>query len=151
MSDSTSELYQSVILEHNRAPRNFRCMDDATGSAEGVNPVCGDEVTVFVRVEDGVVSDVSFQGSGCAISRASASLMTQAVRGKSVAEARQLFAGFHELLTGGSEIRADAAEQGRVGHGPLGKLTVLGGVRAFPMRVKCATLAWHALNAALKE
>ena len=146
MTGPASELYQSVILEHNRAPRNYRRMDDPTGSAEGANPLCGDEVTVFVRVEDGVVRDVSFQGSGCAISRASASLMTQAVKGRSIAEARQLFEGFHQLMTGTPKDGAGAAELSA-----LGKLAVLGGVRAFPMRVKCATLAWHALNAALKE
>jgi nitrogen fixation NifU-like protein len=155
MNGPTSELYQSVILEHNRAPRNFRPMDAPTGSAEGINPMCGDEVTVFVKVSDGVVSDVSFQGSGCAISRASASLMTQAIKGKSVAEARRLFAGFHELLTGNPNARAAAAPthepEQRPEQGPLGKLAVLGGVRAFPMRVKCATLAWHALNAALQK
>jgi len=142
MNRSASELYQNVILEHNREPRNFRRIDDSTGKGEGTNPLCGDEVTVFVRVDDGVVRDVSFQGSGCAISRASASLMTQAVKGKPVAEARRLFEGFHALMIGGGERGDSAAE-------PLGKLAVLGGVRAFPMRVKCATLAWHALNAAL--
>jgi nitrogen fixation protein NifU and related proteins len=121
-------------------------MDDATGTAEGVNPLCGDEITVFVKVEDGVVRDISFQGSGCAISRASASLMTQVVKGRSVAEARELFERFHHLLTEAPEEGARANQAGS-----LGKLAVLGGVRAFPVRVKCATLAWHALNAALRE
>lgn len=145
MTGPASELYQAVILEHNRAPRNFRRMDDATGSAEGNNPLCGDEVTVFVKIKDGVVEDVSFQGSGCAISRASASLMTQAVKGRSVEDVRWLFKGFHGWMTGSAE----KAPQGGAGAAELGKLAVLGGVRAFPMRVKCATLAWHALNAAL--
>jgi nitrogen fixation NifU-like protein len=148
----SSELYQNVILEHNRSPRNFRRLDDATGSAEGVNPLCGDEVTVFVKIVDGVVCDVAFQGSGCAISRASASLMTQAVKGRSVAEVRRLFDGFHQLVTGEPNASADAAAHGQEpGRDPLGKLAALGGVRVFPMRVKCATLAWHALNAALGE
>lgn len=144
MTGPAGDLYQGMILEHNRAPRNFRAMDDATGQAEGRNPLCGDEVTVFVKVENDVVQDISFQGSGCAISRASASLMTQAVRGKPVAEARRLFEGFHGLLTG-------ASLDGQLDERSLGKLVVLSGVRAFPMRVKCATLAWHALNTALKS
>jgi nitrogen fixation protein NifU and related proteins len=148
----SSELYQGVILEHNRAPRNFRRMDDATGTADGANPLCGDEVTVFVKVVDDVVQDVSFQGSGCAISHASASLMTQAVKGRSVDDVRRLFKDFHELMTGLSEEppRDGTGTAGRDAPA-LGKLVVLGGVRAFPMRVKCATLAWHALNAALKR
>lgn len=135
-----SELYQSVILDHNRAPRNYRAMEHPTGSAEGYNPLCGDQVRVFVRVEDAVVRDVSFQGDGCAISRASASLMTAAVKGKPVAEAERLFAGFHALLTGGPATDAE-----------LGKLAVLGGVREFPTRVKCATIAWHALRRAMSN
>ena len=135
-----SELYQSVILDHNRAPRNYRAMEHPTGSAEGYNPLCGDQVRVFVRVEDAVVRDVSFQGNGCAISRASASLMTAAVKGKPVAEAERLFAGFHALLTGGPATDAE-----------LGKLAVLGGVREFPTRVKCATIAWHALRQAMSN
>ncbi len=135
-----SELYQSVILDHNRAPRNYRAMEHPTGSAEGYNPLCGDQVRVFVRVEDAVVRDVSFQGNGCAISRASASLMTAAVKGKPVAEAERLFAGFHALLTGGPATDAE-----------LGKLAVLGGVREFPTRVKCATIAWHALRRAMSN
>jgi nitrogen fixation NifU-like protein len=116
-------------------------MADATGSAEGYNPLCGDQVKVFVRVEDGVVADASFQGNGCAISRASASLMTAAVKGKPVAEAERLFAGFHALLTG--DAKPEAAG--------VGKLAVLAGVRDYPTRVKCATLAWHALRRALAQ
>jgi nitrogen fixation NifU-like protein len=138
---STSELYQSVILDHNASPRNYHAMADATGSAEGYNPLCGDQVKVFVRVEDGVVRDASFQGSGCAISRASASLMTAAVKGKPVAEAERLFARFHALLTG-------AANPEGAG---VGKLAVLAGVKDYPTRVKCATLAWHALRQALSQ
>ena len=144
MTGSTRELYQGVILEHNRAPRNYRGMADATASAEGRNPLCGDEVTVFVKVENGVVQDVSFQGNGCAVSRASASLMTQAVRGRPVPEAQRLFETFHTLMT-------HAPDPDGIVPAELGKLAVLNGVRAFPMRVKCATLAWHALNTALLE
>jgi nitrogen fixation NifU-like protein len=139
---STSELYQSVILDHNRAPRNYRVMADATATANGYNPLCGDQVTVYVKLSDGVVEDVSFQGNGCAISRASASLMTAAVKGKPLDQAVQLFEGFHALVTGGAGRGADDPA-------PLGKLTVLAGVREFPTRVKCATLAWHALKEAL--
>jgi nitrogen fixation NifU-like protein len=142
MTSPTGELYQAVILEHNRAPRNYHPMDDATRTANGHNPLCGDQVTVFVKVKDGVVEDVSFQGSGCAISRASASLMTQAVKGGSVANAERLFERFHALM-----LQSPDGEPALDG---LGKLAVLQGVRAFPMRVKCATLAWHALHAALE-
>ncbi len=130
------ELYQEMILDHGKRPRNFRAQDDAE-SAAGHNPLCGDRVTVYVRTEDGVIRDVSFQGSGCAISTASASLMTEALSGKTVEEARALFRRFHEL------VAAEGDEQG------LGKLEVFKGVRDFPMRVKCATLAWHTLCAAL--
>ena len=141
MSD-LSELYQEVILDHNRRPRNFRTLDNATHSAEGYNPLCGDRVKVMVKVEDGVVTDVAFQGSGCAISKASASLMTEAVRGKPVDEVERMFTEFRDM-TGGRE-------GGKTGSLPS-KLSVLSGVRRFPMRVKCATLAWHALHKALNE
>jgi nitrogen fixation protein NifU and related proteins len=144
MNGPSSELYQAVILDHNRAPRNFRPMDDASRTAEGYNPLCGDQVTVFVKVKDGVVEDVSFQGNGCAISRASASLMTQAVKGGSVAAAQGLFERFHALMMEPAGAVPGSASDG------LGKLMVFQGVRAFPMRVKCATLAWHALHAALE-
>jgi len=140
MSD-LDELYQSVILEHDRNPRNFRAIEGERQEAEGYNPLCGDRVKVMVRVEDGVVVDVAFQGSGCAISKASASLMTEAVRGKPVAEVERMFAEFRASMTGG---RTD----GQTGGLPA-KLAVLGGVKRFPMRVKCATLAWHALHKAL--
>ena len=134
------DLYQEVILDHNRRPRNFGPLPEANRQAEGYNPLCGDKVTVFLDVEDGRIAGVSFQGSGCAISTASASLMTEALAGRTVAEARELFQDFHDLVTTG------AGE----GSPDLGKLAVFGGVREFPMRVKCATLAWHTLLAALE-
>jgi len=132
------ELYQEVIFDHNRQPRNFHPMPDADHVAEGYNPLCGDQLTVFLRVADGVVADVSFVGHGCAISKASASLMTEAVKGRPVEEAEALFQDFHALLTG-------TPPEGR----DFGKLEVLTGVREFPARVKCATLAWHTLHNAL--
>ncbi|MGN6392754.1 MAG: Fe-S cluster assembly sulfur transfer protein SufU [Gemmatimonadales bacterium] len=135
-----SELYQNVILEHNRSPRNYRTMDDASRTAQGSNPLCGDQVTVWVRLEGDRIGDVSFQGAGCAISKASASLMTGAVKGKTRAEANALFERFHRLITGG--LSREEAET-------LGKLTVFSGVSEFPVRVKCASLAWHALKSAL--
>jgi nitrogen fixation NifU-like protein len=137
---SLDELYQNVILEHNRSPRNYRVMADAHGSAEGNNPLCGDQVTVWVRMDADVVTDVSFQGSGCAISRASASLMTSAVKGKTRAETEALFERFHRLVTG----TLPAADKET-----LGKLAVFSGVSGFPIRVKCASLAWHSLRSAL--
>ena len=140
MSD-LRELYQELILDHNRKPRNRRAMEDASGDAEGYNPLCGDRVHVFVKVEDGRVADVSFDGHGCAISTASASLMTQALKGKTLEEAHALFERFHAMLTG--EARADVEKE-------LGKLAAFRGVCEFPMRVKCATLAWHTFEAALK-
>lgn len=136
------ELYQQIILDHNRRPRNFRKLDDANHSAEGNNPLCGDIITVFVRVENDTIADVGFQGSGCAISQASASLMTETVKGKSLEEAERLFEAFHTLVTSGDEGHA---ERGKA----LGKLAALGGVRRFPARVKCANLPWHTLRAAL--
>ena len=140
MKGELDELYQSVILDHNRAPRNCRRLDDASGSARGRNPSCGDEVVVFVRDDDGVLADVSFEGTGCAISRASASLMTLSVKGKTRGEALALFEQFHALVTGETADRAS-----------LGKLAVFSGVRSFPARVKCASLAWHALRSALES
>lgn len=135
------ELYQQVILDHYRAPRNFRALDDANCHAKGHNPLCGDRVTVRVRVGSGLIEEVCFEGAGCAISTASASLMTEAVKGKTVADAHGLFQAFRALVTG-KEALASGAE--------LGKLEVLAGVREYPVRVKCATLAWHTLEAALK-
>ena len=141
MSD-LRELYQEVILDHSRKPRNFRRPDHANREAKGDNPLCGDKVAVFLTVEDGKVVDVGFQGRGCTISMASASLMTEIVKGKSEAEARALFESFHDEMIGKSACHGAAA-------GELDKLTVLSGVREYPMRVKCATLSWHTLMAAL--
>ncbi len=143
MSD-LRELYQEVILDHSRQPRNFRRPDKANREAKGDNPLCGDKVAVFLTIEDGKVRDVGFQGRGCAISMASASLMTEIVKGKSEAEARALFESFHNEMTGKSACHGAAA-------GELDKLTVLSGVREYPMRVKCATLSWHTLVAALNN
>lgn len=130
------ELYQEMILDHGKRPRNFRAQENAD-SAKGHNPLCGDRITVYVRTAGDRIEDVSFQGSGCAISTASASIMSEALRGKTVDEAQALFRRFHELVA----AEGDDAE--------IGKLAVFKGVRAFPMRVKCATLAWHTLRAAL--
>ncbi len=130
------ELYQEMILDHGRRPRNFRVQEDAN-SAIGHNPLCGDRITVYVSTAGDRIEDVSFQGSGCAISTASASIMTEALRGKTVDEAQALFRRFHELVT----VKGDPED--------IGKLAVFKGVREFPMRVKCATLAWHTLRAAL--
>ena len=132
------DLYQEVILDHNRRPRNFRAIEGAR-KAEGFNPLCGDQMSVYVRVADGMITDVSFQGSGCAISKASASMMTEAVKGKTLEEAGALFSRFHQMITAPT---SDPVE-------PLGKLTALSGVRQFPIRVKCASLAWHTLQAAI--
>jgi len=137
------ELYQSVILEHDRNPRNFRAIEGDRREAEGYNPLCGDRVKVMVKVENGVVTDASFQGSGCAISKASASLMTEAVKGKAVDEIERMFEGFRDALT----VRQPDGQTVRL----PGRLEALRGVTRFPMRVKCATLAWHALHKALSE
>ncbi len=136
------ELYQEVILDHQKRPRNFRRLEEANRAAEGYNPLCGDRVNVYLDVQDGVVRNVGFQGSGCAISTASASMMTESVKGKTEAEAKALFERFHDLVTGKSAPGAPAPG--------LGKLTVFSGVRDYPVRVKCATLAWHTLRAALE-
>ncbi len=141
MSD-LRELYQQIILDHNRAPRNFREVDDATGVANGDNPLCGDKLKLYLRVKDDVIEDIGFQGSGCAISKASASLMTWSVKGKTVQEAEALFADFHGMITG-KDVITD--------HKQLGKLAAFSGVREFPARVKCATLSWHTLRAALSH
>jgi nitrogen fixation NifU-like protein len=135
------ELYQSMILDHNKRPRNFARPERANREAQGHNPLCGDKLEVFAEVDDDVLREVGFQGSGCAISKASASLMTEAVKGKTLAQVEQLFGGFHRAVT--SDARAPVEASG------LGKLEALVGVREFPMRVKCATLAWHTLRAAL--
>ena len=136
------ELYQSVILDHNRRPRNFERPEGANREAHGHNPLCGDRIDVFALVDDGVLADVGFQGSGCAISKASASLITEAVKGRSLEEVERLFEGFHRVVTSDARAPVEAAT--------LGKLGVLVGVREFPMRVKCATLAWHTLHNALE-
>lgn len=138
MSDLT-DLYQEVILDHNRRPRNFRAMSEATRRQEGYNPLCGDRLTLYVKLDADRISDVSFEGSGCAISKASASLMTEAVKGKTIDEARALFERFHDMVT--SPPGSQTPE--------IGKLAVLAGVREFPTRVKCASLAWHTMKAAV--
>lgn len=144
MNDLT-ELYQQIILDHNRRPRNFGTLAFATHEAEQHNPVCGDRIAVHLRVEDSRIAEVTFEGTGCAISRASASLMTMAVAGKPVAEAQELVDQFRSMVTGDP----GAPPQGPEAERRLGRLAALGGVRAFPSRVKCATLPWHALRAAL--
>ena len=143
MSDrDLDELYQSVIIDHDRSPRNFRVIEGAhCREAEGHNPLCGDRFKVMLKVEDGVVTDAGFQGAGCAISKASASLMTDALKGKTVAEANRLFERFHNELTARGEAEGELPA----------KLRVFKGVTAFPMRVKCATLAWHAMKKALES
>jgi nitrogen fixation NifU-like protein len=140
--DDLRDLYQEVILDHNKRPRNFGALERASHQADGHNPLCGDQLSISLAVEDGAVQDVRFEGSGCAISTASASLMTEAVKGKSLEEAQRLFDGFHDLLTGDPSQAAKASAD-------LGKLAVFEGVREFPVRVKCATLSWHTLKSAL--
>ncbi len=135
------ELYQEIIIDHNRHPRNHRTMENATSQAQGFNPLCGDKLTVYLQIANGVIVDISFLGCGCAISQASASLMTDALMGKTVAEAHDLFTRFHHMATCDDEAPPVS----------LDKLVVLAGVRAFPARVKCATLAWHTLESALKK
>lgn len=137
-----SELYQQVILDHNKKPRNFRRLENANHSAEGFNPLCGDHLTVYLDLEDDSVKEISFEGSGCAISKAAASMMTQAVKGKSKEEAEQFFNEFHQMVAGESE--SEPASH-------LGNLRIFSGVREFPVRVKCATLPWHTLHAALNN
>jgi len=137
------DLYQDVILEHSKAPRNFRELADANHKAEGFNPLCGDRFTVYLNLEGDSIRDISFQGSGCAISKASASMMTQILKGKTTADAEELFGRFHDMVTGREPPHSE--------HSELGKLTVFSGVSEFPVRVKCATLAWHTLQAALEN
>lgn len=140
MTMELRELYQEIIIDHNRNPRNHHAMEDATTHAQGFNPLCGDKLTVYLKLDNDVVADVSFIGSGCAISQASASLMTEALVGKTKAEAHELFERFHTMLTSDDEQTVS-----------LDKLAVLAGVKAYPARVKCATLAWHTLEAALNK
>lgn len=142
MSD-LRDLYQELILDHNKRPRNFHKLEGATRSAEGYNPLCGDKVTVYLKFENGLVQDVSFQGAGCAISKASASVMTESVKGKTASQAEAMFEKFHELVTGKTHEAPASAD--------LGKLVVFTGVREYPARVKCATLAWHTMAAALHD
>ncbi len=143
MSSDLRELYQSVILDHNKKQRNFCEPAGANRSAAGVNTLCGDRIVIYLSVEEGVVVDAGFKGTGCAISTASASLMTQSIKGKRIDDIEQLFGVFHEMVT--SEPSADIRDEG------LGKLSVFSGVREYPVRVKCATLAWHAMREALHE
>ena len=135
------DLYQEVILDHSKTPRNFKALKAVTHEADGKNPLCGDAFRISVTVEDGRIKDIGFLGQGCAISTASASMMTESVKGKTLDEGKNLFEWFHQLLTAPPSIGTPA--------GPLGKLAVFSGVREFPVRVKCATLAWHTLKAAL--
>lgn len=147
-----AELYQELILDHNARPRNFGALSEASHRAEGVNPLCGDHVTVYLRLQGDTIDAVQFDGQGCAISKASASLMTQSLRGKSLAEAERIFGAFHGMVTADpdeddAEATHEEADEARLAS--LGKLAALAGVRGFPMRVKCATLAWHTYNAAV--
>lgn len=143
MDHELRDLYQQVILDHNKSPRNYRVMEAPTQEADGHNPLCGDTLHIYLTVEDDIVKDVSFQGSGCAISKASASLMTSMIKGKSKKEVEELFNNFHDLVTG------------KLGENPdtdnLGKLAVFAGVQEFPVRVKCASLAWHTMKTALNK
>lgn len=148
MSDDLRDLYQEVILDHSKNPRNFGHIDPSNREARGHNPLCGDRLEIWAQVEDGRIKDVSFEGRGCAISVASASMMTDMLKGKTLEEAEKLFERFHGVVTGEDEIGEDEAESGE---GGLDKLRVLSGVRDYPMRVKCATLAWHTLKSALEE
>ncbi len=143
MDEELRELYQQVILDHNKSPRNFKKLENANHSAEGYNPLCGDKINLYLVIEDDVVKDVGFQGSGCAISKASASLMTSIVKGMKKEDAERLFEKFHDLVTGKLTDENEIEE--------LGKLAVFAGVRDFPARVKCASLSWHTLISALQD
>src|ERR1041384_6522333 len=138
-----SELYQQVILDHNKKPRNFRKLENANHTAEGYNPLCGDQLTIYLDLENDLVKEVGFEGSGCAISKASASMMTQVVKGKSKEQAENLFNEFHSMVTGELNEKTDENN--------LGNCKIFHGVRVFAVRVKCATLAWHTLHAALNK
>lgn len=137
------ELYQQVILDHNNSPRNYGVIDNPSHYAEGDNPLCGDHIDLYVSVDDDIIKDVSFKGKGCAISKASASLMTSEIKGKTIEEANSIFEKFHDMITTNSEVMIDIDK--------FGKLAVLAGVKKFPLRVKCASLAWHTLSAALQQ
>ncbi len=136
-----SDLYQEVIFEHNKNPRNFRAIDDADKTALGNNPLCGDALEVYVKMDGDTIADVAFKGSGCAISKASASIMTQVIKGRSKDDAESLFDQFHRMVTGGLDVETEEND--------LGKLKIFAGVIEFPARVKCASLSWHTLHAAL--
>jgi nitrogen fixation NifU-like protein len=144
LNDQLRELYQQVILDHGKKPRNFRELKGATHHAEGFNPLCGDRVRLDLRVEDGIIQEAAFQGAGCAISTASASMMTQALKGRSISEVEEIFEQFHDLVTGTGEDGGDEKDL-------LGKLEVFCGVREYPTRVKCAVLVWHTLKSALEK
>ena len=137
-----SDLYQEILLEHNSKPRNFRKVDEPSRTAEGFNPLCGDQITLYLKLADGVIEDVGFQGTGCAISRASASMMTQSIKGKSLAEADEIFEAFHQMITD-----PDAG----IDYEALGDLETLAGVNEYPTRIKCAILAWHTMRSALAD
>ncbi len=145
MSFDLRDLYQQTIIDHNKSPRNYGKMEDSTHRAEGHNPLCGDQIELFLKIDDGKVTDVKFVGKGCAISTASASLLTEEIKGKTVEEVRELFDKFHQMLTRDNPEEAFAAGE------ELGKLVVFAGVAEYPARIKCATLAWHALMAALEN
>jgi nitrogen fixation NifU-like protein len=145
-----TDLYQEVILDHNRRPHNFRAIEAASAKQEGYNPLCGDRLTLYLTLDGDVIKDAAFQGSGCAISKASASLMTDAVKGKTVAEARALFDAFHAMITSDPTTPLpDLSAEARSAKVDLGKLSVFAGVREFPTRIKCASLAWHTMKAAV--
>lgn len=141
MSDSRA-LYEQVILDHNKNPRNFRKIENADREIEGYNPLCGDQITIYLKLDGDRIADVAFQGNGCAISKSSASVMTAEIKGKTVAEAEALFHRFHQMITSPPNTPIDESQ--------LGKLRIFSGVREFPVRIKCATLAWHALLSALR-
>jgi nitrogen fixation protein NifU and related proteins len=143
MDNELRELYQQVILDHNKSPRNFKILEHSNHFAEGYNPLCGDKIDIYLQVEDNIVKDISFQGQGCAISKASASLMSSLVKGKSIDEADKIFEKFHNLVTGKMGDNPDIED--------LGKLAVFTGVKEFPSRVKCASLAWHTMRSALNN
>lgn len=143
MNAELRELYQQVILDHNKSPRNFRVIDSPSHSSEGYNPLCGDKINLYLTIEDEIVKDISFQGSGCAISKASASLMSSIIKGKTIEETKNIFEKFQEMITGKLDENSNIES--------LGKLTVLNGVKEFPARVKCAGLAWHTLINAINK
>jgi len=141
--DELRELYQEMLLDHHKKPRNYGKLENANRHAEGYNPLCGDRITIYIALKGGVIEDIAFEGSGCAICTASSSLMTEAVKGKTLEEVEGLFGRFHDLVTSDPDTEVDAES--------LGKLAIFTGVREFPVRIKCATLAWHTMKAALKE